>query len=163
MSATPTGRGERPPPTPRPGFPFGISAPGLRAIGYGGVLVVFCAGLTIYLVTEDGPWWRGVVALSVAASIVGSGLFVRWRALRLWRTGECCEGEVERAWKSESHSGSSGTSTTTPWVAYRYVVDGQPWLAEHRTDKLWDEGPIWVVYDPRKPGRSMPVGGARPA
>jgi hypothetical protein len=134
-----------------------VAKPGGRAILLGGGLVLVFGIMGIVLSSRGGSVWGPAIPVALGLLFLGAAAVGRWRWRRLWRTGACCEGELVHAF-SRVH-GTGDDRHVVHLVQYEYAVDGVPRSAKHAIDGKWEEGPIWVVYDPSKPGHSMPVRG----
>jgi hypothetical protein len=106
------------------------------------------------LSTNETPPALAYVVLIVVA--LGSTVSFVWRRidLRLWQTGEAVEGELTKCALQGSGSGESRRIHTYVW--YHYTVAGVNYERKRRAQATKPR-PIWVVYNPEEPGKSMPT------
>ena len=136
------------------GEPRGVDLHGRGGV-IGGPLAMLLSVVGGTISTVNGAW-RGqlVCGLIFALALVASIVARVWRRsdLRVWRDGRVCEGAVVEAYEW-SRSGHSSTYT----VEYQYQLGARVFQNRRRTWTLWEQKPLWVVYDPLHPERSIPV------
>ncbi len=143
-------RGDPPPPPPRWGEPpLVLTTHRLSAMIF---IVVAVVGFAISSANHKvvGQLICGAV-FALATSAIVISVRRRRELLRVFREGTACPGDVVKSWTSTTDGRSSS------YVEYRYDLPEGSFTNRYETYGEWEQKPIWVIYDPARPQRSVPV------
>lgn len=104
-----------------------------------------------------------VIAAAGALLAAGSTLAVNRRRARLVREAPAVRGTLGRAKRVfVLHELFRGARERTFAIPYRFEVDGRPrrgtlWICGCARDRLVEGAEAWIVYDPVRPRRSLPL------
>jgi hypothetical protein len=135
---------------------------------YGREVSVLCASLTLYgLLLDELSWVAWGLFGLILSALLGSlgGLITNLRRASLVRMGPLADGELVRKRRMTLwHELLRGKAHRSFELTYRYQLDGEPTPREAKIqlclcayEHLKDRERLQVIYDPKRPQRSLPL------